>query len=965
MHMGELRSVFHGSCWWRAAVAVIVAATAGASQETPRPARVAKPAPVARPATIDYQRDVHAIFAAHCLACHNADKRSGGLSLGTYQDITTGGRTGAAIKPGSSGQSLLVRRVLGEVQPAMPLGGDPLTSAEVATLRTWIDEGARVTPTSAIAKARWEPPLELVEPAIPHVTWAGWTAPLDRFTAAYLAKQGVAQPIPVNSAEFARRAYLDIWGLLPTPEETRSFVASTDPNKRDKLVASLLANPVRYSEHWISYWNDLLRNDEGVAYIAEIAQRKSITPWLLDALEKNKPYNQMVRELLNPTAASDPEGFLIGVNWRGTVSASQAPPLQASQNAAQIFLGINFKCNSCHDSFISRWKLKDAYALAAYFSAEEKLQLYRCDVAQPGQFATAGYMYPELNRPLPSGSILDRRAAIAAIFTDPRNGRVPRAFVNRVWEKLMGRGIVADVDDMDGEPWSPELLDYLAADFVKNGYDIKRLIGTIVASKTYRMRAVARPDGPPAHYSFRGPELRRLTAEQFADAVASVTGDWHVARPRAAPPNPAAAAAASTAAAATNAALANANVPGVVLAPDGTKLAGVFSGAPVDTEENLTINHVLTRSAAEIAANRAVAAAAAAAGRGAPTPPTAPPPPPPVAGGNYAREWRIAASNLTRALGRPIRDQVYTSRDNQATSMQAVELVNGETLNHWIWRGAQKMLGELPPEPVSLFSRQVNGDPFRPPAPTPANSANTGAVATGAAGAAPGAAPVLPVIPVPPPQPPPPPVPFSIDVSQSQKLYLIVEDNLSTAPDKAAPIWLHAFFTAADGSRTPLTALRPVAVAGLREDSSPIVPLNTEQPVTDTLRVKFPSELVYDISGRGFVRFEGIPFFEHKPLIQGEGVTGRFFVFDQRPSLDRLAPPTPETPVAPLPVLKTSTEAVDRVYWYLLGRAPSPAERQVAVAALRDPARPNSPSAAGLADLLWSVIMSPEFQFIR
>ena len=378
------------------------------------------------------------------------------------------------------------------------------------------------------------------------------------------------------------------------------------------------------------------------------------------------------------------------------------------------------------------------------------------------------------------------------------------------------------------------------------------------------MRAVARPTAAPAQYSFRGPELRRLTAEQFADAVASVTGDWQVARPRATPPNPTAASAAAAAAAATNAALATANVPGVVLAPDGTKLVGVFSGAPVDTEENLNINRVLTRSAAEIAANRAVAAAAA--GRGAPIPP---PPPPPVDGGNYAREWRIAASNLTRALGRPVRDQIYTSRDTQATSMQAVELVNGEILNHWIWRGAQKMLGELPPEPVSLFSRQVSGDPFRPPA--PANPANTSAAS----------ALLLPVVALPPPQPPPPPVPFSIDVSRSQKLYLIVEDNLSTAPDKAAPIWLRAFFTATDGSRTPLTALRPLAVAGLREDNSPIVPLNTEHPVTDALRVKFPSELVYDISGRGFVRFEGIPFFEQKPLIQGEGVTGTLFCLRQ------------------------------------------------------------------------------------
>ncbi len=720
--------------WCSCAAAILLAGSMLAWGYSPQ--RPAAATPSGAPPKIDYQRDIHAIFAAHCLTCHNAEKRSGGLSLGTYADIIAGGRTGAAIKPGRSEESLAVRRVLGEVLPRMPLGGDPLTPVEVGTLRTWIDEGARATPTSAAAKGRWEPPLSLTEPKIPSVAWAGWSEPLDRFTAAYLKKQGVAQPVSVDAAVFARRAYLDIWGLLPAPDDLRPFAASADPNKRSKLVARLTGDSTRYAENWISWWNDLLRNDEGVAYISEVAGRKSITPWLLDALEKNKPYDQMVRELLNPTAPADPDGFLIGVNWRGVVSASQAPPLQAAQNSAQIFAGINFKCNSCHDSFISKWKLKDAYALAAYFSAEDKLQLYRCDVAQPGQFATASYMYPELNRPLASESIQDRRAAIAAIFTDPRNGRLPRTFVNRVWEKLMGRGFVADADDMDGEPWSPELLDYLASNFVKSGYDIKRLIGTIVESKTYQMRSVARPSGPPAHYTFRGPELRRLSAEEFADAVASVTGDWHVARPRPNPPAPAAVAAAAADAARTATALANAKVAGVVLSDNGTRLPGVFSGAPVDTAENLTINQVLTRTAAETAASRTAAATAAAANRAAM--PAAPPPqPPPVAPGNYAREWRIAASNLTRALGRPIRDQVYTSRDAQATSMQAVELVNGETLNHWIWRGAQKMLGVLPPEPLSLFSRQVSGDPFRPPAPV---TATAGSSAGGQ---------ILPVIPAP------------------------------------------------------------------------------------------------------------------------------------------------------------------------------------------------------------------------
>ena len=88
----------------------------------------------------------------------------------------------------------------------------------------------------------------------------------------------------------------------------------------------------------------------------------------------------------------------------------------------------------------------------------------------------AGFLFPELNRPLASASAADRRATAAAIFTDPRNGRVPRTLVNRIWQKLMGRGIVENVDEMDGEPWSPELLDWLASDFVASGYDLKALI---------------------------------------------------------------------------------------------------------------------------------------------------------------------------------------------------------------------------------------------------------------------------------------------------------------------------------------------------------------------------------------------------------------------------------------------------------------------------------------------------------
>ena len=292
----------------------------------------------------------------------------------------------------------------------------------------------------------------------------------------------------------------------------------------------LLGDNGKYAEHWISFWNDLLRNEEGVNYHAETSTRTSITNWLLPALTRNLAYDRMVSQLLNPTAPEDPAGFLIGVNWRGEVSASQTPAMQAAQNSAQIFIGLNLKCNSCHDSFISKWKLKDAYALASFFSDQDRLRLYRCDVAQD-DYATPAFLFPALNRVPPSQSLADRRQTIAAIFTDPRNGRVPRTLVNRMWKKLLGRGFVENPDEMDGVPWDPQLLDWLASDFVDGGYDVKRLLATIIMSRAYQMRAVPRAGEQPREYVFRGPEIRRLTAEQFGDAIGAITGDWNVYQP--------------------------------------------------------------------------------------------------------------------------------------------------------------------------------------------------------------------------------------------------------------------------------------------------------------------------------------------------------------------------------------------------------------------------------------------------
>jgi mono/diheme cytochrome c family protein len=799
------------------------------------------------PATIDYPQQVHTIFAAKCLSCHSAERRSGGLSLAAYADVLDGGRSGAAIRPANSAGSLLVHRITGEVAPPMPFGRAALSAGEIATIRAWIDEGARETITSPAANPKWEAPLALERPAVPPVVWRDWTTPVDRFVAVYLSEHWSAEPELLGDAAFARRAYLDIWGLLPPPEELQAFIADRTGSKRSALVQRLLADNDKYAQHWISFWNDLLRNDEGVNYYSETSSRKSISTWLLSALTKNIPYDRFVEQLLNPTASEDPDGFLIGVNWRGEVNASQTPAMQAAQNSAQIFIGVNLKCNSCHDSFISKWRLKDAYGLASFFSEADRLRLYRCDVAQD-DYATPAFLFPELNRVPPSGSLTDRRKTAAAIFTDTRNGRLPRTMVNRMWHRLLGRGFVQNPDEMDGVPWSPALLDWLASDFVDRGYDLKGLMAAIVSSKAYQMRAVPRIGEEPRTFVFRGPEVRRLSAEQFGDAIGAITGDWNVYQPPA-PTQPA---------------------------------------------------------------------------RGTAAVPTGPPP------GRYTREWQTPASSLARALGRPIRDQVFSTRNTVATTVQALELVNGERLTNWLLRGARNMLGELPPPPTALFLAPINSRGARAGQPPQSRTA---------------------------------PAPFDIDISGASRLWFIVQDANSTAVDKAEAVWARGELVRSDGTVTPLTAFTPLDNSVLRSGYGPV--LLDDATFASGVRVKTPSRLVYDISGRGFTRLRGVVGLENvSNLAQGETILGRFLIFGTEPDMDRLVPPTPGTPLPPGPRLTTPAQVVNRVYWYALGRAPSADERTIALEALSDPARPGRISAEGLADLLWAVLMKPEFQLI-
>ena len=468
---------------------------------------------------VDFAHDVVPILKAHCADCHLDDKKKGGFSMNTREDILAGSENDTVLDPGHGAESYFIEVLRTEdSELQMPPKGDRVPPEKIKILQQWIDEGLKWEPGFAFGKAGWEPPLIPRAVVLPKAQ-QGRENPVDRILDAYLASNKIKIPDQASDETFLRRVYLDVIGILPTEGERAAFLEDPD---RKKMIATVLARDVDYAEHWLSFWNDLLRNDyAGTGFID--GGRKQITDWLYGALVQNMTYDQFVRELVAPASESS-VGFISGIKWRGTVNASQRREMQFSQNLSQVFLGINMKCASCHDSFIDRWKLDEAYALAAIV-AEGPLEIHRCDKPQ-GKMAKAAWIFPELGGIDASAPKAKRLEQLAGLMTHRDNGRFTRTIVNRIWHRMMGRGIVHPVDAMHTEPWNEDLLDWLAEDFAESGYDLKKLIEQIAQSEAYQSRIAPTPteselaDG----YTYRGPIGRRLTAEQFLDNVWQLTG---------------------------------------------------------------------------------------------------------------------------------------------------------------------------------------------------------------------------------------------------------------------------------------------------------------------------------------------------------------------------------------------------------------------------------------------------------
>ncbi|WP_342667607.1 DUF1549 domain-containing protein [Algoriphagus vanfongensis] len=576
---------------------------------------------------VELVTNVRSIFAHNCYKCHSGAKIEGELRLDEKEFIFAGGESGPIFQAGNPANSDLIRRISlsKSHKDVMPSKGKLLSKEEIQVLTIWVEKGAPWPDKADNFSVYRVADLAPRKPNLPPAK-NGLSNPIDRLVDRYFEEHAIQWTEDIDERTFLRRAYLDIIGLVPSPEELEEFENSPETNKREVWVEKLLSQKDDYSQHWLTFWNDALRNDyTGTGYIT--GGRFAITDWIYNSLRENKPYDLFVKELLNPTEKS--KGFIEGIRWRGTVNASQRTEMQAAQNVGQVILGLNLKCASCHDSFISDWKLEESYAFANIF-ADSTLEISRCE-KPTGKMAQTKILWEELGEIDSLATKAEKLQQLADQLVQPKNGRLSRTIVNRIWKQMMGRGIVEPVDEMDNEPWSQDLLDWLASDFTDNGYDIKRLIKQIATSKIYQSQSIPVPSSDfllAEDYLFEGMIRRRMTAEQFSDAVSLLA-------------------------------------------------APLFDSTEVKFKPYELIP--------EASQNR-----------------------------GFARASLVANNEFLKALGRPTREIVSTSRDSQASLLQALELSNGDKLNSALQKGAETWIATYPDSEKltrELFAKAVLREP--------------------------------------------------------------------------------------------------------------------------------------------------------------------------------------------------------------------------------------------------------------
>ena len=330
--------------------------------------------------------------------------------------------------------------------------------------------------------------------------------------------------------EFVRRIYFDLTGLPPTPEQARSFLTDTTDSKtkREKLI-DVLAETPEFVDHWTHKWADLLQSNR--KFLGERGVWL-FQQWIHQAIAQNRPYDEFVRDLItaNGSTYQNPAANYFRVSREYTA---------AVENTTQLFLGVRFSCNKCHDHPFEKWTQNQYYELGAFF-ADVKLKpgqlpgdevVYASYTPQPVQHPrTLAVVNPSVPFGEVTAHVDNKQQTLATWLTAKDNPMFARAGVNRIWSYFMGRGIIEPVDDIrtSNPPSNPELLDALTKDFVDSGFDMKHIMKTITRSRAYQQSIKTNQWNKSDTINFSHAVARRLTAEQLLDAIGVATGS----RPR-------------------------------------------------------------------------------------------------------------------------------------------------------------------------------------------------------------------------------------------------------------------------------------------------------------------------------------------------------------------------------------------------------------------------------------------------
>jgi hypothetical protein len=378
----------------------------------------------------------------------------------------------------------------------------------------------------------------LPAPPQPPVIAGSELAPVDAFITAGWSNDSAnknVKPGLCDDATFARRVYLDVVGTIPPLLELNKFLLDRSPTKREKLVDQLLARNEAYAAHWAPYWEDAL-GSQHVTTQGGIPTRGNYRDWIVQSFSKNRPFDVLVAELLDPTMPGRRESItqeIFGQKFSIDFvrNDTHVDTLQTAANVGQVFLGTSMKCASCHDHFDNVEWSQDRFLAFAGLFAPKDLEKIRCEV-KSGVQVPAKFPFALPNAPSTAPIDLRERLHLAAQqIVDPANPRFAKTIVNRLWRRYLGLGLFEPADDYreNTRASHPELLEWLAHDFLAHGCDLKHTIRVILTSRTYQLKydpkladrfEITRRDAP--RY-FRSPSLRRLTCEQVFDSIRVAT----------------------------------------------------------------------------------------------------------------------------------------------------------------------------------------------------------------------------------------------------------------------------------------------------------------------------------------------------------------------------------------------------------------------------------------------------------